>query len=78
VSTVHEQEWATWCQWSEIIVKAAKGVKGVRPVIEHGDPNRQGPTAVFYFEEGWNGPSSKETRACLAGMDPEIHVGVGN
>ncbi|MDA0677212.1 MAG: aminotransferase class V-fold PLP-dependent enzyme [Chloroflexi bacterium] len=78
VSMDHDQEWATWRQWSETIVKAARGVKGVRPVIEDGDPNRQGPTAVFYFDDGWNGPSSKVIQARLAGMDPEIHVGIGN
>jgi L-seryl-tRNA(Ser) seleniumtransferase len=78
VSMDHEQEWATWRSYSETIVKAAKGVKGVRAVIEDGDPNRQGPTAAFYFEKGWDGPASKEIQAKLAALDPEIHVGAGN
>ncbi|MDA1282086.1 MAG: hypothetical protein O2921_05615 [Chloroflexi bacterium] len=50
----------------------------MRPVIEDGDPNRQGPTAVFYFEEDWGGPSSKEIQDVLSAGDPSIHVGVGS
>lgn len=77
VSMDHEEEWATWRRYSETIVKAAKGIEGVKAVIEDGDPNRQGPTAVFYFE-GWHGPTSQELQAKLAAGDPEIHVGTGN
>jgi len=50
----------------------------LRPVIEDVDPNRQGPTAVFYFEEDWDGPSSKEIQDALSAGDPSIHVGVGS
>ena len=78
VSMDHEAEWATWRGWSESITAVGKGIKGLRPVIEDGDPNRQGPTAVFYFEEGWDGPSSKEIQDALAAGDPSIHVGVGS
>ena len=51
---------------------------GLRPLIEDGDPNRQGPTAVFYFEDDWSGPSSKEIQDKLAAGDPNIQVGVGS
>ena len=78
VSMDHEAEWATWRSWSETIIAAADGVTGLRPVIEDGDPNRQGPTAAFYFEDGWDGPSSKEIQEKLAEGDPNIQVGVGN
>jgi L-seryl-tRNA(Ser) seleniumtransferase len=78
VSMDHEAEWATWRGWSESITAVGKGIKGLRPVIEDGDPNRQGPTAVFYFEEGWDGPSSKEIQDALSAGDPSIHVGVGS
>lgn len=78
VSMDHEAEWATWRRWSETIISAGNGVAGLRPAIEDGDPNRQGPTAVFYFEEGWDGPSSSDIQQTLAAGDPSIHVGVGN
>jgi len=47
-------------------------------VIEDGDPNRQGPTAVFYFDEGWRGPSSKEIQDRLAAGNPSIQIGFGS
>jgi L-seryl-tRNA(Ser) seleniumtransferase len=78
VSMDHEQEWATWRQWSETITAAGRGIKGVRAVIEDGDPNRQGPAAVFYFDSDWRGPSSKEVQERLAALDPSIQVGTGN
>ena len=78
VSMDHEAEWAMWRGWSETITEAAKGVTGLRPVIEDGDPNRQGPTAVFYFEDGWSGSSSKEIQEKLAAGDPNIQVGVAD
>ena len=78
VSMDHEAEWATWRGWSETIAASGRSFDGLRPVIEDGDPNRQGPTAVFYFDERWDGPSSKEIQANLAAGNPSIHVGVGN
>ena len=78
VSMDHEAEWATWRRWSETIVNAAEDIDGLRPVIEDGDPNRQGPTAAFYFEPSWDGPSSAEIQQQLAAGNPSIHVGVGN
>ncbi|MDA1280337.1 MAG: aminotransferase class V-fold PLP-dependent enzyme [Chloroflexi bacterium] len=78
VSLDHEEMWATWRNWSETITAAGSGITGLRPVIEDGDPNRQGPTAVFYFEPDWDGPSSKDIQEKLASGDPSIHVGVGS
>ncbi|MBN4074211.1 aminotransferase class V-fold PLP-dependent enzyme [bacterium AH-315-D21] len=78
VSMDHEAEWATWRSWSETITAAVDGIAGVKPVIEDGVPNRQGPTAAFYFDETWNGPSASEIQEKLAAGDPSIHVGVGN
>jgi len=78
VSMDHEAEWATWRGWSETIAASGRSFDGLRPVIEDGDLNRQGPTAVFYFDERWDGPSSKEIQANLAAGNPSIHVGVGN
>ena len=77
VSMDHEEEWSTWRKWSETIVEAGKGINGVRAVIEDGDPNRQGPTAAFYFEDGWDGPASTAIQERLAAGTPSIHVGVG-
>ena len=78
VSMDHEAEWATWRGWSETIVAAADGIAGIRPVVEDGDPSRQGPTAAFYFDEDWDGPSASEIQEKLASGDPSIHVGAGN
>jgi D-glucosaminate-6-phosphate ammonia-lyase len=78
VSMDHEAEWAMWRGWSETIVDAGKGIAGVRPVIEDGDPNRQGPTVSFYFEEDWDGPSSEEIQERLLAGDPSISVGTGS
>jgi L-seryl-tRNA(Ser) seleniumtransferase len=77
VSMDHEAEWATWRRWSETIAAAGKGVKGVRTVIEDGDPNRLGPTAAFYFEKSWTGPTGQQIQEQLAAQNPSIQVGVG-
>ena len=78
VSMDHEEEWAIWRQWSETIVTAGKDISGLKSVIEDGDPNRQGPTAVFYFDEDWDGsPSSVIQERLTAGSTP-IHVGTGS
>jgi L-seryl-tRNA(Ser) seleniumtransferase len=78
VSMDHEAEWATWRNWAEMITASGNGVEGLRPAIEDGDPNRQGPTAVFYFDEGWDGPSSKEIQDRLADGNPSIQIGIGS
>lgn len=77
VSMDHEAEWATWRGWSETIIGAADDIDGVNPLIEDGDPKRQGPTAAFYFDADWGGPSASDIRDRLASGDPSIHVGVG-
>ena len=77
VATDHEEQWATWRSWSETIATVGEGIMGLRPVIEDGDPNRLGPTAVFYFEDDWNGPSSTDIQEKLASGNPSIEVGVG-
>jgi hypothetical protein len=46
-------------------------------VLEDGDPNRQGPQAVIYFESDWAGPTPDEVRKALLAGDPPIHVGAG-
>ena len=78
VSMDHEEEWAIWRQWSETIVTAGKDISGLKSVIEDGDPNRQGPTAVFYFDENWDGPPSSVIQERLAAGSMPIHVGTGS
>ncbi len=78
VSMDHEEEWATWRQWSEAIVEAGKDIIGLKSVIEDGDPNRQGPAAVFYFDEDWDGPTSSVIQQRLAQGPTSIHVGTGS
>lgn len=74
VSVDHEAEWAMWRRWSKTIVEAGRGVAGVDAVIEDGNPDYQGPAAVFRFGPEWTGPSSKTIQERLAAMDPSIHV----
>jgi len=78
VSMDHEAEWATWRRWSETILEAGRGVAGVRAVIEDGNPNYQGPAAVFRFDSAWAGPPSGTIQERLAAMDPSIQVGTGH
>ena len=73
----HEAVRAGWRAGAEHIVKHLKGIEGLAIVLEDGDPNRQGPQAVIYFESDWDGPDSGEVRAALLAGDPAIHVGAG-
>ena len=75
--TDHEAVWAGWRAGAEHIVDRLRGIDGLRVVLEDGDPNRQGPQAVIYFEHGWDGPDPGEVRAALRAVDPAIHVGAG-
>jgi len=75
--TDHEVVWAGWRSAAEHIVDRLDGIDGLRVVLEDGDPNRQGPQAVIYFERGWDGPTSDEVCATLRDGDPAIHVGAG-
>ena len=77
ISMDHEAEWATWRGWAETIAEAGSGIPGVRTEIQDGDPNRQGPTPVFYFEDGWDGPTSTEIHESLLAGDPSIQVAAG-
>ncbi len=77
VSMDHEAEWATWRASAETIAAAGSGIAGVRTEIQDGDPNRQGPTPVFYFDDGWDGPTSDEIHASLLAGDPSIQVAAG-
>ena len=78
VSIDHEEEWSTWRKWSEIIINAVDGFEGIQAVIEDGNPNRQGPTAVLYFKETWNGPQPVDIQSRLTEGSPSIHVGIGH
>ena len=73
----HESVWAGWRAGAEHIVERLKGIDGLRIALEDGDPNRQGPQAVIYFESVWDGPNPGEVRAALLAGDPAIHVGEG-
>jgi len=73
--TDHEAVWAGWRAGAEHIVERLRGIDGLRIILEDGDPNRQGPQAVIYFESNWDGPAPDEVRAALLAGDPAIHVG---
>ena len=48
--TDHDAQWNGWRRQSRFIVDELQGIKGLRVCLEDGDPNRQGPQAVIYFE----------------------------
>jgi L-seryl-tRNA(Ser) seleniumtransferase len=73
----HEAVRAGWRAGAEHIVERLGHIDGLRIVLEDGDPNRQGPQAVIYFESSWDGPGPGEVRAALLAGDPAIHVGAG-
>ena len=73
----HEAVRAGWRAGAEHIVERLRGIDGLRIILEDGDPNRQGPQAVIYFESNWDGPAPDEVRAALLAGDPAIHVGAG-
>ncbi len=75
--TDHEAVWAGWRVQAKHIVGRLRDIPGLRVVLEDGDPNRQGPQAVIYFERGWDGPDPDAVRSALRGGDPAIHVGAG-
>ncbi len=77
VRTDHEAEWAAWRAMSSVIVATVEDIPGLDVRIEEGDPNRQGPQAVVYFRESWEGPDPMTVQDRLAARQPSIHIGQG-
>ncbi|MCH7593721.1 MAG: aminotransferase class V-fold PLP-dependent enzyme [Chloroflexi bacterium] len=77
MDTDHAAVWAGWRAGAEHIVDRLQGITGLRVVLEDGDPNRQGPQAVIYFERDWHGPAPDAVRDALRAGEPAIHVGAG-
>ena len=77
MDTDHAAVWAGWRAGAEHIVDRLQGITGLRGVLEVGDPNRQGPQAVIYFERDWHGPAPDAVRDVLRAGEPAIHVGAG-
>jgi len=78
VEADHEAQWAAWRQMSERIIDALEGIPGLDLRLEESDPNRQGPQAVVYFNNGWKGPGSQTVLDRLAARSPSIRIGRGN
>ena len=77
VDADHEGEWATWKGMSESIVDSLADIPGLDIRMEDHDPDRQGPNAVIYFKEDWDGRDSREILASLAARTPSIRLGYG-
>ena len=75
--TDHDAQWNGWRRQSRFIVDELQGFKGLRVCLEDGDPNRQGPQAVIYFEETWDGPSQAEILESLSRSEPPVYIGSG-
>jgi seryl-tRNA(Sec) selenium transferase len=73
----HEDQWRAWRKQSQVIVDALHEMPGLDVRLEDGDPNRQGPQAVIYFERAWKGPSQAEVLKKLREGDPPIYIGHG-
>ncbi len=73
----HEAEWAEWRGMTESIVNALSDIPGVDVRLEDNDPDRQGPNAVIYFNEDWDGLDSLTIRERLAARTPSIRLGYG-
>ncbi|MEE2841939.1 MAG: aminotransferase class V-fold PLP-dependent enzyme, partial [Chloroflexota bacterium] len=59
VKVDHEAEWAEWLSMTESIVDGLGDIPGVDIRIEDRDPDRQGPNAVVYFNDDWDGAKSR-------------------
>lgn len=77
MDTDHEAVWAGWRAGAQHIVDRLRDIDGLHVVLEDGDPNRQGPQAVIYFERDWGGQGPDAVRDALRAGDPAIHVGAG-
>jgi len=75
--TDHQAVWRAWRKQSQIIVDALHEIPGLDVRLEDGDPNRQGPQAVIYFEPSWRGPSQAEVQKALREGNPPIYIGRG-
>ena len=62
---------------SESIVDSLADIPGLDIRLEDHDPDRQGPNAVIYFKEDWDGRDSREILASLAARTPSIRLGYG-
>lgn len=68
--------WSSWREKAKFIVDQLNNRPGLNIQLEENE-NRQGPQAVLYFDDTWEGPSNSEIRKYLLDNDPPIHVGGG-
>ena len=73
----HSKTWSMWRERAQFIVDRLADIQGLDVVLEDGDPNRQGPQAVIYFENDWSGLPADQLRDSLKKGDPPIYVGGG-
>jgi len=77
VKVDHEAEWAEWLSMTESIVDGLGDIPGVDIRIEDRDPDRQGPNAVVYFNDDWDGSKSRTILERLAARSPSVRLGYG-
>jgi L-seryl-tRNA(Ser) seleniumtransferase len=73
----HAAEWAEWRGMTQSIVEDLDDIPGVDIRLEDNDPDRQGPNAVVYFNDDWDGPDSRTILERLAARTPSIRLGYG-
>ncbi|MEC7880394.1 MAG: hypothetical protein VX590_00150 [Chloroflexota bacterium] len=72
-----EKIWANWREKAKFIVEELSFLEGLDVKLEDDGVNREGPQAVIYFNNKWNGLSPNEIRLLLESGDPPIYVGEG-
>ncbi|MBM01843.1 MAG: hypothetical protein CL762_03905 [Chloroflexi bacterium] len=69
--------WRNWEEKAKFIVNELSSVEGLNVKLEDDGVNREGPQAVIYFNDNWEGLSPKQIRLMLESGDPAIYVGTG-
>jgi L-seryl-tRNA(Ser) seleniumtransferase len=79
VDADHEAEWAEWRDRSNTILKALRGILGLRSYMNEGPmyPGPTAPTATVVLEKLWRGPSAQRVVYAMLDGDPPIYIGDG-
>ena len=69
--------WRGWKEKAKFIVDELSSIGGLNVKLEDDGVNREGPQAVIYFNDNWEGLGPKQIRLMLESGDPAIYVGTG-
>ena len=69
--------WRGWKEKAKFIVDELSSIGGLNVKLEDDGVNREGPQAVIYFNDNWEGLDPKQIRLMLESGDPAIYAGTG-